>query len=474
MESKKINFKTIFFYAGGDFGSCLMYYLISMYFMFYCTNILGISLAAAGGIVFVCRIWDAINDIAVGALVDRTKHKDGKAKPWIKWFIIPCVFSYVFIFACPTSLSSMGKILWVGIGYAFFVLFYTTVNLPYGSLIPLITKDSDGRIKLSQWRMFGAFSGIILLSISALPLIDIFEGIVGSKALGYTIVAAIYAVIAFTLFSLLYKNVHELDEGKYTKTEIEIFSKNKSKEHSFFKELLCLTKNKAWVIIFFVTLAGYVSNAIAQSTIPYYFIYVFKVPEAESAIYSTLSMVAGLVILPFSDKIVARFGYKKTLGTCFFGVAVSSLVGYFFSFDQTVILVTYICRNFFIGLPNVALRAMLANTLEWTDLHYNIRLDGLGFAADSFSTKAGPAIGTMVMTAVMLITGLNTEAGVGGFQTSLAIEGLKWTFSLIPCLLALFQAILTFFYPLTEDKYAEVVAGLKAREEAKGNQEAAF
>ena len=465
-QAKKLDFKTIFFYSCGDFGSCLMYYLISMYFMFYCTNILGISLAAAGSIVFICRIWDAINDIAVGALVDRTKHKAGKAKPWIKWFIIPCVFSYVFIFACPEALSQSGKILWVGIGYFLFALFYTTVNLPYGSLIPLITKDSTGRVKLSQWRMVGAFSGIVILSMTALPMIDFFEGVLNSKAMGYTAVSVIYAIIAFVLFSLLYKNVHELDEGKYTKTEITFFAKKETKERSFFQELSCLVKNKAWVIIFFITLAGYISNAIAQTTIPYYFIYVFKAPEAESAIYSTLSMAAGLVILPFADKVIAKFGYKKTLMTSFLGVAISSLVGYFFPYDRNIILVTYIIRNFFIGLPNVALRAMLANTLEWTDLHFNIRLDGLGFAADSFSTKAGPAIGSLLMTGVMLITGLNTSVSVGGYQTGLALEGLKWTFSLLPAVIAGLQALLAFFYPLTEDKYAEVVEGLRLRDEA--------
>lgn len=91
-------------------------------------------------IMFIARIWDAINDIGVGALVDRTHTKVGKARPWIKWFALPCALSCLMMFSAPAGASNIVKVSWVAFGYFLFALFYTTVNLPYGSMLPLMTK----------------------------------------------------------------------------------------------------------------------------------------------------------------------------------------------------------------------------------------------------------------------------------------------------------------------------------------------
>ena len=86
-----------------------MNYMLINYFMFYCTNMLGISIAAVGTIMFIARIWDAINDIGVGALVDRTHTKVGKARPWIKWFALPCALSCLMMFSAPAGASNIVK-----------------------------------------------------------------------------------------------------------------------------------------------------------------------------------------------------------------------------------------------------------------------------------------------------------------------------------------------------------------------------
>lgn len=83
-ENGRLGSKEKFSYMFGDLGCCLMNYMLINYFMFYCTNMLGISVVAVGTIMFIARIWDAANDITVGAFVDRTHNKAGKARPWIK------------------------------------------------------------------------------------------------------------------------------------------------------------------------------------------------------------------------------------------------------------------------------------------------------------------------------------------------------------------------------------------------------
>jgi Na+/melibiose symporter-like transporter len=111
-EEYRLSFKTKFAYLCGDWGMCLMNYMIIDYFVFYCTNMIGLSLATAGMIFFVARIWDAANDLLVGWAVDKTETKVGKARPWIKWFCGPCAFATGA--RASSTFRARGVIVWGG------------------------------------------------------------------------------------------------------------------------------------------------------------------------------------------------------------------------------------------------------------------------------------------------------------------------------------------------------------------------
>lgn len=404
----RLNNKTKYSYMFGDLGYCLMNYMLINYFMFYCTNMLGISIAAVGMIMFIARIWDAINDIGVGALVDRTHTKVGKARPWIKWFALPCALSCLMMFSAPAGASNIVKVSWVAFGYFLFALFYTTVNLPYGSMLPLMTKNSVDRASLSSFRMIGAYIGIFIVNATALPMVAFFGNMLGGRVYAYTLVTGIMCVGGVISFFILYRNCPETVKEDTSALEglsrEEIKRKHKENAIPITQSVKYLLKNKAWILVFTITMINFLRQPFTSTSMAYYFLYYFKVDETRSALFSSLGQLAGLVVL-----------------------------------------------------------SMLADTLEYGELKFGVRLDGLGFAANSFSTKVGPAVGGLLVTLVYVIGGLDTSLVLGQEQSGSAILALRLAMFVIPNVLALVQVILSCMYPLSQEKMEEVNTELEMR-----------
>ena len=466
-EDGRLSSKAKFSYLFGDLGCCLMNYMLINYFMFYCTNMLGISVVAVGTIMFVARIWDAANDIAVGAFVDRTHNKAGKARPWIKWFAVPCALSCLMMFAAPAGASNTVKVAWVAVGYILFALFYTTVNLPYGSMLPLMTKNSVDRASLSSFRMIGAYIGIFIVNATALPMVAFFGNKMGGRVYAYTFVTAIMCVGGLISFYILYRNcpetVKEDTSGLEGLSQEEIKKKHKADALPVWTSVKYLIKNKAWVLVFSITMLNFLRQPFTSTSMAYYFLYYFKVDETRSAIFSSLGMLAGLVLLPFIPTIIRKFGYKRSLMGSYLLASTFGFCAYFAGKNINMVLVFYLLSTMSGSLTGVAVLSMLADTLEYGELKFGVRLDGLGFAANSFSTKAGPAIGGLLVTMVYAIGKLDTSLVLGQDQSSSALMALRLSMFVIPNLIALVQVILSFMYPLSQEKMEEVNGELANR-----------
>lgn len=463
----RLNNKTKYSYMFGDLGCCLMNYMLINYFMFYCTNMLGISIAAVGMIMFIARIWDAINDIGVGALVNRTHTKVGKARPWIKWFALPCALSCLMMFSAPAGASNIVKVSWVAFGYFLFALFYTTVNLPYGSLLPLMTKNSVDRASLSSFRMIGAYIGIFIVNATALPMVAFFGNMLGGRVYAYTLVTGIMCIGGVISFFILYRNCPETVKEDTSALEglsrEEIKRKHKENAIPVIQSVKYLLKNKAWVLVFTITMINFLRQPFTSTSMAYYFLYYFKVDETRSALFSSLGQLAGLVVLPFVPVIIKKFGYKKSLMTSYFLSAIFGFCAFFAGKNIYTVLVFYLLSTASGALTGVAVLSMLADTLEYGELKFGVRLDGLGFAANSFSTKVGPAVGGLLVTLVYVIGGLDTSLVLGQEQSGSAILALRLAMFVIPNVLALVQVILSCMYPLSQEKMEEVNTELEMR-----------
>jgi GPH family glycoside/pentoside/hexuronide:cation symporter len=468
-----LTFKQKIGYACGDWGCTYLNALVMGMWMFYATNMVGIPLAAVGTLMFLCRFWDAINDIVIGALVDRTHTKTGKARPWLKAHIIPAAITAWIMFALPKGLPVAVKIIWASLGYAAYTWCYTAINLSYGAMMVLMTRDNKDRATLSMFRYLGAYIGVFSAQALFLPAVAFIGDRLfsGDRTYAYTIMVGVFAILGVIILYRLYYWCHETVylEGLKEDEERGITLEDRKKQDrakgiaSIGKDLSYLVRNGPWLIVFGIMFFFWVLSGIAGTPNMYFLIYYIKIDETWSSILNTLGLIPSIVILPFIPKIIGKFGYKKAGIFCMSVSALRYVICFFLGTNIIAITALNTIAQLFQSITMVTGLAMLAEALEYGDLKFDRRLEGIGTAAYSFSTKAGPAVGTLVATLLLSAAGMDTTVARGGDQPEDAIAMLRFLMFILPAVLAGLQAILYAFYPLTKEKYADIIKQIEER-----------
>lgn len=176
MINQKIKLKEKIGYGFGDAASSMFWKLFSMYLLYFYTDIFGIPAAVVGTMFLITRVWDAINDPIMGVISDRTKSRFGKFRPYLLWVAIPFGIIGVLTFTTP-NMDVKGKIVYAYVTYTLMMMVYTAINVPYASLLGVMTADGKERTTLASFRMVFAFGGSILVLATFQPLFDTF----GSK-----------------------------------------------------------------------------------------------------------------------------------------------------------------------------------------------------------------------------------------------------------------------------------------------------
>ena len=158
-------------YGFGDMSSSMFWKFFSYFLPFFYSNVFGLSLADAGVLMLVTRIWDAVSDPMMGIIADRTKTRWGKYRPYLLFFSLPFAVCGVLLFTTPEN----GKTLWAYITYICMMTVYTGINVPYGSLLNVMTADSDEKSVLSSYRMFFAYGGSFIALFAWEPLCNMFD-----------------------------------------------------------------------------------------------------------------------------------------------------------------------------------------------------------------------------------------------------------------------------------------------------------
>lgn len=234
--AENISLKEKVSYSFGDLASNFVWGMTTSYLLFFYTDIFGISAAAVGTLFLITRIWDAINDPIMGIFIDKTKSKYGKARPYLLYLPIPFAILSVITFITP-NFSDSGKLVYAYITYLLLGMIYTAINIPYGALMPMMTRDSNEKSQLGSFRMMGLAMGSILVSALTLPLVDFFGG--GNQRIGFPITMALFSVVGIILFYITFKNCKErYSEQNDTKKQVKITN-----------SVLNMFKNQPWLMI---------------------------------------------------------------------------------------------------------------------------------------------------------------------------------------------------------------------------------
>lgn len=465
MNTIKISLKEKIGYGFGDAASSMFWKLFGMYLLFFYTDVFGMEAAAVGTMFLITRIWDSIFDPIVGVIADRTETKWGKFRPYILFLAIPFAVIGVFTFFTP-AFGTTGKIVYAYVTYSLMMMVYSGINVPYASLLGVMSPNPKDRNVLSTFRMTFAYIGSFITLLLFMPMVNFFSGNskdISDQQYGWFMAVIVIAVMCAVLFFLCFS---------FTKERVKPI---REKQAPFSVDLKDLAKNKPWWILLGAGVSALIFNSIRDGATIYYFKYyveedvfgtinILNIPFVLSGLYLALGQAANIlgVILaaPVSNKIGKRYTY---MGAMFIATILSVVFYWLGNTDIALIFVFQVLISICAGSIFPLLWSMYADCADYSELKTGNRATGLIFSSSSMSQKLGWAIGTA--TTGWLLAYFGFEANQ--VQSETTISGIKMFLSIFPAIGTILSVAFIYFYPLTEEKLKEITLKLEEKRTAK-------
>ncbi|MCU4177239.1 MFS transporter [Carboxylicivirga sp. N1Y90] len=442
-------------YGFGDAASSMFWKIFSIFLPIFYTDVFGISAAAVGTMLLVTRIWDTSNDPFMGVLCDRTNTRWGKFRPYLFWVAIPFGLIGVLMFTTP-DLGLSGKLVYAYVTYTLMMMAYTAINVPYASLLGVMSPKSNDRTSFASYRMVFAFAGSILVVLIYQPLVDWFKTSF-SEATSYQFTMIIVGMIAVFFFLLTFS---------WTRERI---SPPKEQKNNLKEDIKNLLGNIPWFILLGAGVATLIFNSVRDGVALYYFKY-YVIDEAAitfsatTLTYSTAYLFLGQTTNMFGvimAQPVSKFlGKRNTFMYAMFGAAVLSALFYFADSNNLWLIYTLqAIISFCAGIIFPLLWSMYADAADYSQWKSGRRATGLVFSASSMSQKLGWTIGGSITLWLLAYYGF--EANV--VQSHETITGIKYMMSFVPGAAALISGLTIMFYQLSDEKMEGIIAELEEK-----------
>lgn len=453
-----------FGYLFGDFGNDFTFILSTMLLSKFYTDIMGVEAAVVGTIMMLARFVDAVTDVTMGRICDRSKTtKAGKFKPWILRMCGPVAIASFLMYQSGLSNASMTvKIIWLFVTYILWgSVFYTSINIPYGSMASAISSDPSDRQSLSTFRTMGGTLAGMIVGIG-LPIFAYEKNEFGNDVLvgpKVTLVAGIFSALAIGCYLLCYYMVTERVRPEVKPDE---FSKN-----SVGNMLKNAFSNRALLSIIVASVVMLLAQLTMQNMAAY--IYPDYYNKASAASVSTAFMMVGMVLAAaFAKPLAQKFGKAEV-----------SIVSNLFAGIICVLLFVIKPENVWVyigfqalcwlglGIFSMVSWALITDVIDYSELKNGIREDGSVYALYSFARKLGQALAAGISG--WLLTGIGYDsaaasAGIG--QTQAVKDGIFNISTLVPAIgFVALALVLWFWYPLHKKQVDANVATLKAKHE---------
>tara|TARA_R110002096_G_scaffold322009_1_gene516148 strand:- start:11148 stop:12524 length:1377 start_codon:yes stop_codon:yes gene_type:complete len=443
-------------YGFGDFASSMFWKLFSMFLMIYYTDVVEISPASVGTMFLLTRLWDGLNDPIMGIIADRTNTSKGKFRPYLLWVAIPFAIIGVLTFSSP-DFGPSGKLIYAYVTYTLMMIVYTAINVPYSSLMGVMTSDTKERTSLASFRFIGAYSGGIFMTATIPYLLDFFRNSGSNDAQSYQYTVGIYAVLAAFFFIMTYK---------WTKERVKPLMEKSSVK----KDLKDLAKNGQWFIMLGAGIAVLIFNSLRDGSIMYYFKYfvhdqtlpVFGDVKWDklAGAYLTVWLVTNLLGVLLAKPASAKFGKKST----FIGaMVIASIFSFIFYWidpnDVGIIFGLNIIIGLSAGIVLPLIWSMYADIADYSEWKTGRRATGLVFSSSSMSQKMGWTLGGAITGWLLYAYGFEANAE----QTTESLKGIRLLISVYPAIGALLSAFVLLIYKLSDSFMETIISDLEAR-----------
>lgn len=443
-------------YMFGDFGNDFTFLLSSSFLMKFYTDVMGVSGYIVGIVMMVARFVDAFTDVAMGRICDRSKMTPaGKFKPWIRRMCGPVVVvSFLMYQSGLANMPQWAKIIYLAITYILWgSVFYTSVNIPYGSMASAISDDPGDRQSLSTFRtMGGMFAGAFIMA--GVPLM-IYDKVNGNDVLSgkkFTIVAGVCSVLALICYLLCYSLTTERIRTQATTSAMQQNSVGKMLKNAF--------KNRALISIIVASVFMLISQLTIQQMANYVFPNYYGNAKAQSL--SMVVMGGGMIVAAVIAKPLAN-----KIGKAEMSVAANVIAGavciilYFLRPQNVWVYVAFQFVSWFgLGVFSMVTWALITDVIDYSEIKNGIREDGSVYALYSFARKLGQAASAGLTGALLSLIGYSQSTAF----TDKVKEGIFDISTLVPAAgFIVLALILWFWYPLHKKQVDENVAILRKK-----------
>lgn len=439
-------------YAAGEIGNNLYFMTVSSFVLIYFTDVVGIPTATAGSIILGTSIWAGFSDLIAGRVADRVTTRWGRFRPFLLAAAAPVALAMVGLFWLPANAAGSGTIAAM-ITYGAFQFFYSMGNVPYGSLAGAMTLRQAERARLSALRtLFSALTAIVVAGVIAPRL----KGT--GEAMGETLVmaAGIFGVVAAGLYVTCFALTREVVAVSRP------VGGRAPRGPSFIASLGLLRRNRPLLVVCALSVLGLAAMFSLQTSMVYYARDVMGGPHLFVSFSVALSV--GMVLSAFAGPpLVGKVG-KRGGSLVAGGVAASGYCLIAVAPAPWVSMAGLAIAGFGVGLVNTMIFALQPDTVEYGEWLTGERIQGTNYSVMSFMRKVGQGIGGGASGVILALGGYAAGTAVTEQASSAIRAAVGW----FPAVVVLLAVATMLAYPLTDEKYREIVAELAERAEAEG------
>lgn len=394
---RKLKFTEKLSYGIADLPEAVNSIIAAFLTMFYTDNI-GLAATAIGTMFFISKLFDGISDILAGVLIDKTRTKWGKARPWLLWLAVPTGLSIALIFFIPQDGSKAMQMLYVFVTYNLFTsIMFTITGIARSSLLALMTQDTKERGSMAAFGMFFGLAGTILGCSFTFPLIFKLGGDIRAWRILFGVYGAIVTAGLFAGFFL----------SKEYVTSVESVVNEEVKKVSFREGIRLFFTNKYLILALVATvLVNFVTqiNSCSQT-------YFYKYTMGDEMLTTTLNLVSILPILAGIVFLVGpcmqKFGKKKCMYIGIFGQLIGSVIRGIAGMNQSIslLVVGTVISGIVTGLLAVPVSTLFADGIDYGEYKTNRRIEGMGSAITSFSQKISSGLAQASVGWILGLTG---------------------------------------------------------------------